>query len=287
MSILVTTPTGKVGSRILRLLVQAGERPTAFLRDAGRLDPRLAGLVDVVEGDQHNVDDVVRATEGTEALYWVSPPVMDGDPVRAHELAGENVARAVVEHAIERTVFQSSVGAEHRTGVGEIDGLARTEELLDATGRSVTHLRCGYFFTNLLLDPGSLAEGILRTPFHLDAPMPWVDPRDIGDVGAARLLSRAWSGRHVQAVHGPADLTFEQVAEILGRVTGRPFRAERIADEDLRQALLGAGMGAAFADAMVGMAAGLRDATPADPRNALTTTPTTLASWAQEHLGQR
>ena len=59
-------------------------------------------------------------------------------------------------------MFQSSVGAEKRHGAGEIDGLARTEETLDATGASVTHLRCGFFFTNLLLDPGALEEGVLR-----------------------------------------------------------------------------------------------------------------------------
>ncbi|MGD7003046.1 hypothetical protein [Corynebacterium halotolerans] len=39
--IAVTTPTGNVGSRVTRLLVQAGERPTLLLRDAARLAPEL------------------------------------------------------------------------------------------------------------------------------------------------------------------------------------------------------------------------------------------------------
>lgn len=65
------------------------------------------------------------------------------------------------------------------------------------------HLRCGFFFTNLLMDPAALEEGVLRVAMSVDAPMPWVDPRDIGDVAAARLLSTGWSGRHVQAVHRP------------------------------------------------------------------------------------
>ena len=45
MRIVVTTPTGNVGSRVLRLLVQAGVRPVALLRDPARLPPELSGLV--------------------------------------------------------------------------------------------------------------------------------------------------------------------------------------------------------------------------------------------------
>ena len=52
MKIVVTTPTGRVGSNVVRLLLQTGIRPTLFLRDAGRLDAAVRGLVDTVEGDQ-------------------------------------------------------------------------------------------------------------------------------------------------------------------------------------------------------------------------------------------
>src|SRR4051794_24699493 len=150
--IVVTTPTGNVGSRVVALLVQAGVRPTLLMRHPQRLDPELAAHVDAIAGDQLVADDVLRATAGADALYWVDPS--DGtDPIAAYERAGANAAAAIQEHGIARTVFQSSVGAEKRQGAGEIDGLARTELLLDATGASVTHLRCGFFYTNLLLDP--------------------------------------------------------------------------------------------------------------------------------------
>jgi uncharacterized protein YbjT (DUF2867 family) len=285
VKIVVTTPTGNVGSRVTRLLLQAGARPTLLLRDAGKLDAQTRELVDVVQGDQFDPDVVLRATEGADALYWVNPPVMDEDAVAAWTRAGSHAARAIEEHGISRTVFQSSVGAEKRHGAGEIDGLARTEELLDATGASVLHLRCGLFFTNLRMDPGALEEGVLRVTWPVDLPMPWVDPRDIGDIAAARLLATDWSGRQVQAVHGPEDLSYAQVASIVSRATGRPLRAEQIPDEQMREALRGAGLGDAQVEGILGMSTGLReDFEPEDPRTVLTTTPTTLASWAQEHL---
>jgi uncharacterized protein YbjT (DUF2867 family) len=288
MKIVVTTPTGNVGSRVVRLLLQAGVRPTLIMRHPDKLDAETAAHVDVVQADQLVADDVLRATEGADAMYWVDPPAdVDDDPVAHYERAGSHAARAVREHGIARTVFQSSVGAEKRAGAGEIDGLARTEQLLNATGAAVTHLRCGLFYTNLLLDPGALEEGVLRVTVPVDAPMPWVDPRDIGDVAAARLLSTAWSGRNVQAMHGPEDLTYDRVTAIVSAASGRPLRAEQISDDDMRAGLRAAGLGEAFVEAVLGMSIGLREGfEPEDARTILTTTPTTLDAWAYEHLGR-
>ena len=271
MKIVVTTPTGNVGSHVARLLVQAGTRPTLLLRDAARLDPAMRERVDVVEGSQADPDTVLRATADADVLHWVAPPTED------YSALGQIAADAVREHGIGHVVFQSSVGAELRSGAGEIDGLGRTEELLDATGASVCHLRCGMFFSNLLMEP--LDTGVLRVTWPLDRPMPWVAPRDVAEVTVARLLATgAWSGRVVQAVHGPEDLTYAQVAEIVG------VRAERIPDDAMREALRGAGLHDAAVEGIVGMSIGLRDATFEDERSVLTTTPTTLGAWAAEHL---
>ena len=265
--------------------VQAGIRPTLLLRDPAKLDAATRELVDAVQGDQGDADVVLRTTEGADALFWVDPPTFDEDPIATSARMGANAARAVEQNGIARTVFQSSVGAEKRSGAGQIDGLARTEEQLDKAGASVLHLRCGYFFTNLLGDPEALQRGVLETAMPIDAPMPWVDPRDIGDIVAARLLATDWSGRHVQAVHGPRDLTFAEVAEIVSSATGRPLRPRQIPDEELRSALSSAGMGDKQVEGILGMSTGLReDFVPEDERSLLTTTPTTLAAWAYEHL---
>ncbi len=284
--IVVTTPTGHVGSRVVQLLIQAGVRPTLLLRDPAKLDAATRKRVDVIQGDQGDADGVVRATQGADCLFWVDPPAtVNGDPVAGYARMGANAARAVKENNVTRTVFLSSVGAEKRFGAGEIDGLAQTEEQLDDTEASVLHLRCGYFFTNLFMDLVALRKGVLPTSWPLDYPMAWVDPRDIGEIVASRLLSDSWSGRHVQAVHGPEDLTFSQVAEILSQAVGRQVRAERISDDDFRSSLCSVGLSAEQIEGIVGMSAGLRENfVPEDKRSILTTTPTTLAAWAHAHL---
>ena len=242
-----------MGSRVTRLLLQAGVRPTVLLRDPAGLDEQTRAHVDAVACDLLDPDAVLRATEGADALYWVDPPVGEGDPIAGYVRAGANAARSIQEHAIARTVLQSSVGAE------------------------------SMFFTNLLLDPTALDEGVLRVTWPVDAPLPWVDPRDVGDVAAARPAD--WSGRQVQAVHGPEHLSHAQVAAVVSRATGRPLRAEQIPDDEMRGALRAAGLGDIQVEAFLGMSAGLReDFVPEDPRTILTTTPTTLAAWAHERL---
>ncbi|MET9699355.1 NAD(P)H-binding protein [Streptomyces sp. NPDC006529] len=292
MQIAVTTPTGNVGRHVVTTLIRAGIRPRVLLRDPGRLAPGIRGEVDAVRVDQYDPEAVAAATRAVDALFWVDPTTGSQDPLADYARATAAVVRAVRENCIGRVVFQSSIGAEKRHGAGEIDGLAHTETALDAaaadTGTDVTHLRCGYFFTNLELQLDALRTGTLPVILPLDQPMAWVAPRDIAEVAATRLLSPGWSGRTVQAVHGPADLTWEQVADILTTATGRPIGVERITDEAMRTRLRGTGMTDGLVEAVMGMSTGLREGfVPEQRRTVRTTTPTSLAAWAHAHLRHR
>jgi nucleoside-diphosphate-sugar epimerase len=61
MRIVVTTPTGNIGSRVVQVLLQAGARPTLLARHPARLDPRVLERADVVRTDLADSDAVVRA----------------------------------------------------------------------------------------------------------------------------------------------------------------------------------------------------------------------------------
>ncbi|MGS0685013.1 NmrA family NAD(P)-binding protein [Nakamurella sp. GG22] len=285
MLIAVTTPTGNVGRHVTALLLRAGLRPRLLVRDPDRLDGDVRSAADVVQVDQRDGDAVVEATAGVDGLFWVSPQVDREDPIAGYTQLGQNVARAVTHNAIPRTVFQSSVGAEKRQGAGEIDGLARTEELLDATGRNVLHLRCGYFFTNLLFELDAIRAGVIPIVLPVDHPLAWVAPRDIAEVAVTRLLAGDVVGQQVQAVHGPMDLSWRQVADIISDATGISVRAEQIADEQMRGMLSSAGFGAKAIDALIAMSTGLRDGFTAEQRRTVrTSTPTRLGGWAFDQL---
>ncbi|MEV6575402.1 NAD(P)H-binding protein [Streptomyces sp. NPDC051577] len=288
MRIAVTTPTGNVGRHVVAMLVRAGVRPRVLLRDPDRLAPEIRAEVDVARVDQFDADAVVAATRDIDSLFWVDPSTGSEDPLADYARATSSVVRAVTDNRIGRVVFQSSVGAEKRHGAGEIDGLAHTETALDDCDVHVTHLRCGYFFTNLELQLDALRAGTLQVVLPVDQAMAWVAPRDIAEVATTRLLSATWSGRCVQAVHGPVDLTWRDVADILTAATGRQIGVERITDNAMRTRLRQAGMTDGLVEAVLGMSTGLReDFVPEQRRTVQTTTPTTLAAWAYDHLRHR
>ncbi|MCZ0710920.1 NAD(P)H-binding protein [Microbacterium paraoxydans] len=285
MRIAVTTPNGHVGHHLTRMLIRAGVRPLLLTRDPDRIAADLRPYVDIAQADSQDPEAIVAATRDVDALYWVDPSAFSDDPLADYARATEALVQAVRANGVRRVVFQSSVGAEKRHGVGEIDGLAGTEVALDALDIDVTHLRCGYFFTNLLLDVESLRAGTLATVLPLDLRMPWVAPRDISEVAALTLLNGERRGRRVQAVHGPTDLSWSEVAAILTRELGREVTVQRIDDEEMRQGLRAAGMPEAMAEAVLGMSTGLRDGFVAEQaRSVLSTTPTTLEAWVREEL---
>lgn len=281
-----TTPTGHIGSRVTRLLIQAGNRPTLFVRDPARLDPAIRAASEVRVGDQKDAASVVEATRGVDTLFWLNPPsYTSDDPLGEYVRLGENAARAVRENGIRRVVFLSSVGAEARQGLGLVDGLGQTEEILNSTDASLVHLRPGSFFTNFLGQLENLRRGFYASPVPAEGVSSFVDPRDIGDVAAAVLLNGEWTGRRIQAIHGPQDLSLAEAVQILAQATGREIQYVETPDDAFRQALLGAGMKPAMAEGLLQMYIGFRSGfTPEQPRDVTTTTPTTLGQWAYATL---
>ncbi|WP_436533892.1 NAD(P)H-binding protein [Actinoplanes sp. HUAS TT8] len=279
MTITVTTPTGNVGSRVTQLLIQAGIRPHLLVRDPAKLAPHIRAAAHIHTGDLRDPDFLRTATTGTDALFWATPENFGADDPLAEMATIVDAGTAAVRaNHIPRTVLISSIGAELGHGAGLIDGLARSEHEFTATGTQVLTLRCGYYFTNLLAGTEELRTGHLSTNAPPDHPTPWVDPRDIGDIAATRLLNPHTS-TGIQAVHGPADLTWTEVAAILS------VTLHIVPDDTVTARLRQAGLTPKAAAAVLAMTTGLRHGfTPAQPRTPLTTTPTTLKSWAATML---
>ena len=285
VDVATTAPSGNVGRHVVHDLVRAGLRPRALAHRPDSVDPALREHVDTRVVDLADDEAVEGAVRGAEALFVTVPAVLSDDPVAEYARFGAAVAGAVSRAGVARVVLQSSVGAELRHGAGEIDGLARVEEQLDATGAAVLHLRCGFFATNLLLQFDDLLAGEVAVVLPTDQPMPWVAPADVARVAVSWLLRADWSGRRVQAVHGPADLSWDDALAVVSDVTGHSVRARRVADADVRGALAGAGMSARQVEAVLGMSTFQRDGfVPEQARDATTTTPTTLAAWSAEVL---
>ncbi len=284
--LVVTTPTGQIGSKVLAGLVAAGVRVRAIARDPARVE--AAGPIEVIEGTHADSSVVARALEGAEAAFWCVPPdeTMSA-PARGYYL---RFCRPLIEalpgSSVRQLVLVSIGGRGGPKASGPIGAALEVEEMLESTGVHLRALRCGYFMENLLSQVEMLRDrGNFAHPMRGDIAVPVCATRDIAARAVELLLDRSWTGQMGVGVHGPTHLTLNQMAEVMTRVLGRPIGYQEISEEDFRTVLLGFGASEVYARELIdlfrAMAGGLHDA---QPRTLDSTTPTSFDLWCAETL---
>ena len=105
-----------------------------------------------------------------------------------------------------------------------------------------------------------------------------------GRAAAGFLTSEEWSGRCVRELHGPADLCFNDVAQVLSQVIGRKVTFFECSVEQARKAMLDNGMSENATELMLELyeAVDSGRCVSAQPRSAESTTPTRLADFVHE-----
>lgn len=289
MSIVVTTPTGNIGSVVVDRLLAAGRTDVAVIaRNPDRLSESVRGRVKVYAGDVTDAASVRKATEGAEALFWLTPPNFGAHDWKAfYEQVAVVAADAVKANGIPYVVDVSSGGADRASGWGPVSYLQIIENALAATGANVLHLRPGFFYENFLMQVEPMAAtGKVYYGVPAETVYPMIATRDIGEAAARKLLARDWSGVSILGLHGPAEQpSFAGAARILGEAIGRPVEYVQVPLEAVKGQVMQSGGSASVAEAYAELVAALgRGEQPAEARTPETTTPTTLRQWAEEVL---
>lgn len=75
--IVLTTPTGNVGSQLLTELLNAGTGSLrVIVRDPSRMDEAAREQVQVVVGSHDDPAVLDQALDGADGLFWLIPPSM-------------------------------------------------------------------------------------------------------------------------------------------------------------------------------------------------------------------
>ena len=288
MRVLVTTPTGHVGSRVVQRLVEARVPTRLYVRDPSKLPVALRSRVEVWQGDLEDAAELGDAMRGVDAALFVIPHVFAQTNCMAWQRGiARSIATAMhMQDRPPRAVFLAGIGA-HRDDMGAATGLGHAERVLGAATPDLVVLRAGSFMENVLLAVGGIVQqGALYDVPPAERCVPTVATRDVGDVAARWLLDETWRGHHVVGVHGPADISYADRARTLTEVLGQRVTYVQVPDTALRQALFATGMSASVVDAYAAISIGIGRYEPvaAEPRTAETTTPTTFAEWAREVL---
>jgi len=288
MKILVTTPAGNIGRRVLSELLAPEFSVRVIARNPSRLPAEIREEVEVVRGSTDDPALLRRALDGVETLFWCVPT----EPLQATNVRGhyERFARAgsqaIREAGTPRVVTISAGGKGLARNAGPISGLHAMEDILNQSGAAMRHLRCGWFMENFLRQAGRICgHGFLSYPMPGHLALPMAAATDIADVALRWLVRRDWAGIKDVAVHGPQDLSYDKAAAIIELVLERPVRYREVSSDDYVRNLVRSGASEHYARCQAAMFVELRrGAARTEPRTAESTTSTTLAAWVEREL---
>ncbi len=226
--ILVTGATGTTGGELLRRLSNHGIPSRAMVRHPERT-PHLRDLkaITLVTGDFDRPADLAEALEGVERAYLVTNSTERAEEQQLGFI--EAAKRAGVKHIVKLSQFQAATDSPVRF----LRYHAAVEAALRDSGLAWTMLRPNLFMQGIL----TLAESV-RSENRIYAPAgdAGVSMVDIADIAAAAFSALTGIGHHgrIYDLTGPEALTFDDVARILSKVSGR-----KIAYVDTPMAALG------------------------------------------------
>ncbi|MFB8003679.1 NAD(P)H-binding protein [Nocardia sp. NPDC056000] len=287
--IVITSPTGSIGSQVLRNLL---ENPThteelrVIARDPDRLPAQVRARAEIVTGSHRDPDTVDRAFAGADAVLWLIPPDMRAPSLEA-AFSGftRAAAKAFTAHRVGHVVGISALGRGTPVAgtAGHVTASLAMDDLIASTGVAYRALANPSFMDNLLWQAISIRDaGVFTGTTPADFAAPMVATRDIAAAAARLLVDRSWSGTGEVALLGPQDLSPNDMAHTLSEVLGREIRYERESLDDFRATLAAQGASGAIATAFVDMMRAKNEGLDNGVvRTAATASPTSFRQWCE------
>ena len=287
--IVVTTPTGQIGSQLVRNLLAANEAVRVVARNPAKLDADVREQVDIVEGSHSDAATVTQAFRGADAVFWLVPPDSQAESVEAAYVDFSRPAcDAFVREGVRHVVGVSSLGRgkPQAERAGYITASLAMDDLIASTGVNYRALTMPGFMDNMLRQVAPIkSQGVFSDVPPGDLEMATCATRDIAAAAAELLADRAWSGAGEVPVLGPEDLSNNDMARIISEVLAKPIRFEQMATEDLKSGLRQRGYSEAMAQGVVDMMVAIREGIYSnEPRTRETSTPTSFHKWCEEVL---
>jgi uncharacterized protein YbjT (DUF2867 family) len=280
--------TGHTGGVVAEKLLAKREKVRVVGRDERRLERFKQQGAEAFVGDVTDANAMARAFSGAEAAYVMLPPNISAPNVLAYtERVNDALASALEKNGVRHAVALSSMGADKSDRTGPVLGLHNLERRLEAiSGLNAILLRAGYFMENILSQVGIIQHlGHMAGPVRSDLALPLIASRDIGAAAAELLQRRDFQGKQRRELLGARDVTYAQVARVVGAAIGKPdLTYQQLPAAQIKPALMQMGMSANMADLLLEMSEALNSGymRALEPRSAQNTTPTTIETFVGE-----
>ena len=260
MKIVITGASGNISKPLAEQLLAEGNQITVIGRSLAHLQPLIDKGATAKTGSVDDVSFLKQAFIGADAVYTMVPPNFGATQWKQYiGQVAQNYAEAIKENRIPYVVNLSSVGAHLPDGVGPVSGLFLSEKNLNASGANVLHLRPGYFYTNFLANIDLVRNHhIIGSNFGADIKLVLSHPLDIAKAAARALTNQGFKGSSNIQYLSSDERKPSEIAAVFGNEIGKPqLPWIKFGNEDLLQALIGAGLPSEIAGNYVEMGTAL------------------------------
>jgi uncharacterized protein YbjT (DUF2867 family) len=289
----ITGATGNTGSVIATKLLARGENVRVIGRDASRLERFVQKGAEAFFADVTDAAALTKAFTGAKAVYAMIPPNVAAPDVSSYqERVSDALVTAITNAGVGHAVVLSSVGADKPEKTGPVVGLHNLEQKLSSVaGLNALYIRVGYFMENLLPQIAVIQNfGVLGGPLRGDLPVAMIAARDIGERAADELLRLSFIGKQARELLGQRDLTYREVASVIGKAIGKPsLTYSQFQPQLIKPALLQSGMSSSMADLILEMSEALNSGymAPLELRSGQNTTSTPIEAFVAEEFVPR
>lgn len=241
--VLVLGSGGTVGSKLVRALLQKGERVKAGTRGAAPAKDAEAAAFDYQDCSTYG-----HALEGVDRIFVMAPGGYL-DPVALLT----PVIRAAAARGI-KNVLMTVLGVD----ADDDQPYRQVELFLEKTGAQFVILRPSTFADNFHSHwLQGIRHGVIALP-AADSKTSFIDTRDIAECASAALTSDAFNGGAFNLT-GPEALSYAQAATILSRAIGKPIAYQPVDAETFIGMLTAAGVPDAYAQYIAGTFRSVRE----------------------------
>lgn len=242
--ILVTGSGGTVGSEVVRQLQAAGVKFRAAYHSQEKANAAKAKGIDAVIVDYNKPDTLRDALRGADKLFLLSA---GGDVQIEQETGAVEAAKAAgVKHIVKLSAWAAETEA---FSFAKIHRAA--EKAIEKSGLAWTFLRPNGFMQNManynavtIKSQGAFYGSIGDTKIS------HVHVKDIAAV-AVKVLTEPGHEKKVYSLTGPEALSYTDIARKIGKAAGRDVKYVDLPDDQLKGGMVGAGIPAPYADALI------------------------------------
>lgn len=230
----VSGVTGNTGSIVAQTLIDQGQPVRVIVRSERKGASWKAKGAEIAVADLSDTAAMTKALDGANGAYFLLPPDLSNEAFIDESLKrADSIVEAAKAARLPHAVILSSVGAQHRDGVGPISTVAYLEQLFVKASIPLSAVRPGYFLENIrnvmpvVIHDGIYPSMILPLDFKIDM----VATQDIGLTVAKALLHPPSVLHRVIELRGAQQYSAEDIAAELSRSLNREITAVAVPQE--------------------------------------------------------